>query len=109
MGLALKKKKKTKKKLQWERVPKYLLPSSPHGLKYYLAMVLACTPQADKPFTYPTLREEPRVSLRDISGLMDGGAEPRSWSDTPPSVELSRAGRGGSLGAGGYQPARWGN
>ena len=38
--------------------------------------VLGCTPQVYKAYTYPVLRprKEPRVSNRDISGLMDGGA-----------------------------------
>ena len=50
--------------------------------------MLGWTPQACKACTCPALRpkKELRVSDRDISGLMDGGAymsEARSWSDTP--------------------------
>ena len=48
-----------------------------------------CTPQAYKACPCPASRpkKEPRVSNRDINGLMDGGAdlsEAKSWSDTPP-------------------------
>ena len=42
-------------------------------------------------------KKEPRVSKRDINGLMDGGAytsEAESWSDTPPCAAEVRAGHG---------------
>ena len=50
--------------------------------------LLGCTPQAYKACACPAskLKKESRVSNRDISGLMDGGAytaEARSWRDTP--------------------------
>ena len=51
--------------------------------------MLGCTLQAYKACACPAsrLKKEPRVSDRDINGLMDGGAymlEARSWSNTPP-------------------------
>ena len=57
--------------------------------------VSGCTLQACKPCTCPAPRpkEEPRVSDRDISGLMGGAAyvsETRSWSDTPSWAADSR-------------------
>ena len=56
---------------------------------------MGCTPQAYKVCACPALKlkKEPRVSNRDINGVMDGGpytAEARSWSDTPPCAADSR-------------------
>ena len=47
---------------------------------------MGCLPQAYKPCACPasTLKKEPRVSNRDISGLMDEGtytSEAKSWSN----------------------------
>ena len=52
--------------------------------------MLGCTPQAYKACTYPALRlkKEPRVSNRDINGLVDGAgaymSEERFWNNPPP-------------------------
>ena len=56
-----------------------------------VAGLLVFTPQADKPCTCPAskLKKEPRVSNRDLHGLMDGGSymsEARSWGNTPPGT-----------------------
>ena len=56
-----------------------------------------CTLQAYKPWIFPasSLKKEPGVSNRDLSGLMEGGSymsEARCWRDTPPCVTNSRTG-----------------
>ena len=58
-------------------------------------VVLDFTPQAFKSCPCPASRvkKEPRISNRDISGLMDGEtyiSEARSWSDTPVCMAAGR-------------------
>ena len=69
-------------------------------LIYYFVFLtlLGCTLQAYKPWIFPasSLKKEPGVSNRDLSGLMEGGSymsEARCWRDTPPCVANSRTGR----------------
>ena len=59
---------------------------------------MGCTLQANKACTCPalSLKKEPGVSNRDLSGLMNGEAytsEARSWSNIPPYVLWMVAGR----------------
>ena len=84
---------------EWQNQWQYLMvsPGPAHHSFFHSTTLLGCTCPALRP------KKEPRVSNKDICGLMGAGAytsEARSWSDTPQRAAVD----GGQDMAAGFAP-----